>query len=551
MKEKKTIARREFLENIGKSAGTLAMLRTMIAMGLGLGSSACGSSSAGAAQQPANISSTNITNNTVAVNNSTSIIKSPRPGDWNTNIGNGKTVIILGAGIAGMSSAFELQKLGYTVTILEATNRAGGRNRTIRSGDSINELNSTQTCIFDSDSELYFNPGPARIAHHHEFLLDYCRQFRVILENFTNDNRAALVHSTLAFDGKPQLAKSVLSDIRGRISSLLAYAVNQNVLDQQLSSNDKINILRMLKGFGDLNSDHLYLGSSRAGFLGQENVGSRDRDTPVTPKTLQELIISGFQSGLDFSQGINQQPAMLQPKGGMDKIAQAFEARVLSVLTYNAEVTQIRKITNGVKIIYERNGSSFENTADFCVCTIPAPVLKNISNDFSNEHQLEIEQFQYSSASKLAFQSRRFWEQDHSIFGGISWTNQSITQLWYPSNALGSASGIIVGAYIWNNSVANIFSDQTPQARITSALQQGNNLHSEYQNEVSRGISVAWKNIPFQLGAYGQSSATKLLIPDDNIIFAGEHLSALKGWQEGAILSAYHAINEIVKKSSA
>ena len=116
---------------------------------------------------------------------------------------------------------------------------------------------------------------------------------------------------------------------------------------------------------------------------------------------------------------------------------------------------------------------------------------------------------------------------------------------------MGSASGIIVGAYIWNNSAANIFSDQTPQARITSALQQGNNLHSEYQNEVSRGISVAWKNIPFQLGAYGQSSATKLLIPDDNIIFAGEHLSALKGWQEGAILSAYHAINEIVKKSSA
>jgi hypothetical protein len=51
MKEKKTIARREFLENIGKSAGTLAMLRTMIAMGLGLGlSSGCGSSSAGAAQ---------------------------------------------------------------------------------------------------------------------------------------------------------------------------------------------------------------------------------------------------------------------------------------------------------------------------------------------------------------------------------------------------------------------------------------------------------------------------------------------------------------------
>ena len=551
MKEKKTIARREFLENIGKSAGSIAMLRTMTAMGLGYGISGCGSSSAGAAQQPTNITPNDVTNNLVAVNNSSNTIKSPRPGDWNTNIGNGKTVVILGAGIAGMTSAFELQKLGYTATILEATNRAGGRNRTIRSGDSINELNSTQSCIFDNSSELYFNPGPARIAHHHEFLLDYCRQFGVILENFTNDNRAALIHSTQAFDGKPQVAKSILSDIRGQVSSLLAYAVNQNALDQKLSANDKINILSMLKGFGDLNSDHLYSGSSRAGFLGQENVGSRNRDTQVTPKTLQELITSGFQSGIDFPQGINQQPAMLQPKGGMDKIAQAFEAKVLSVITYNAEVQQIRKLTNGVKIIYERNGSSFEITADFCVCTIPTPVLKSITNDFSNEHQLEIDQFQYSSASKLAFQSRRFWEQDHSIFGGISWTNQSIRQVWYPSNALGSNSGIIIGAYIWNNLAANTFSDQTPQARITSAIQQGNNLHPEYQNEVSCGISVAWKNIPFQLGAYGLSTAVKLLTPDDNIIFAGEHLSALSGWQEGAILSAYNAINEIVKKSSA
>ncbi|MFQ3334546.1 MAG: monoamine oxidase, partial [Woeseiaceae bacterium] len=89
-----------------------------------------------------------------------------------------------------------------------------------------------------------------------------------------------------------------------------------------------------------------------------------------------------------------------------------------------------------------------------------------------------------------------------------------------------------------------------PQQRILSVLQQGNNLHSECQSQASRGISVAWKNIPYQLGAYGLSSASVLLTPDENIFFAGEHLSIIKGWQEGAILSSYHAINEIVKKSS-
>ena len=86
--------------------------------------------------------------------------KSARPGDWPANSGAGKSVVILGAGIAGMTSAFELQKLGYSVSILEATNRAGGRNITIRSGDVVNELTSSQTCNFDVNGELYFNPGP-------------------------------------------------------------------------------------------------------------------------------------------------------------------------------------------------------------------------------------------------------------------------------------------------------------------------------------------------------------------------------------------------------
>ena len=548
MNKKKTIARREFLENVGKAAGSLAMLRTMTAMGLGLGISGCGSSSAGPAS-----GSTGITDPVSGVDNPSSNLKSPRPGDWNSGIGIGKSVIILGAGIAGMCSAYELQKLGYTVSILEATNRAGGRNRTIRSGDVVTELNSSQTCIFDNNPELYFNPGPARIAHHHEFLLGYCREFGVALENFTNDNRAALLHSTSAFGGEPQVAKTILSDIRGHISSLLAMAINQNALDQSLTSNDKVNILNMLKGFGNLNNNYLYQGGSRAGFLGQENVGSRDRDTQINIKTLQDIVADSFidsQSRLDFSHGINQQPAMLQPKGGMDKIGTAFASKISSYLTLEAVVKQIRKIANGVKIHYEKNGALLEVTADYCICTIPTTVLKDIPNDFSVNHQQKIEEFEYSSASKLAFQSRRFWEQDHSIYGGISWTNQAITQMWYPSNALGSNTGIIVGAYIWGTSAANIFSEQTPQERISSAMQQGNNIHSEYQSEASRGISIAWKNIPFQLGAYGRSSASTLLTPDDNIFFAGEHLSTLKGWQEGAILSAYHSINEIVKKSS-
>jgi len=548
MYKKKTIARRKFLENIGKTIGSAAMLRTMVAMGVGLGINACGSSSAG----PAVSGSESISSLTSAVSDSSNTLKSPRPGDWNSGIGIGKSVVILGAGIAGMTSAYELVKLGYSVSILEANNKAGGRNRTIRSGDIVTEINSTQTCIFDNNPELYFNPGPARIAHHHEFLLGYCREFGVTLENFTNDNRAALLHSSYAFEGKPQVAKTILADTRGDISELLALAINQNSLDQYLTSDDKRNILSALKTTGDLDSSYNYLGTSRAGFSGQENTGSRERGTGVTPNKLQDYISqSGWQRALAFSHGINQQPAMLQPKGGMDKIGAAFASKISSYLTLEAIVREIRKTSEGVKIHYEKNGTLIEVTADYCICTIPTPVLKDIPNDFSVNHQQEIEEFQYSSASKLAFQSRRFWEQNHNIYGGISWTNQAITQMWYPSNALGSNTGVIIGAYIWDTLAANTFTDQTPQERIISAMQQGNVMHSEYQSEAVRGVSVAWKNVPFQLGAYGQSSASVLLTPDNNIFFAGEHLSTLKGWQEGAILSAYQSINEIVKKTSA
>ena len=542
-KKEKKIARREFLENIGKAAGSTAMIRAMMAMGIGVGVSSCGSSSA----EPPNQMNLNTQPMSIGTYNSP---KSARPGDWPANSGAGKSVVILGAGIAGMTSAYELQELGYSVSILEATNRAGGRIRTIRSGDVVNELTSSQTCNFDVNGELYFNPGPARIAHHHEFLIGYCREFNVSLENFTNNNRAALLHSPSAFGGTPQVAKTVFSDIRGNISSLLASAINQNALDQALTTNDKANVLSMLRNYGDLEGDYSYSGSSRAGFSGQENVGSRDRDTQITVKNLSDLVSDTFLQSrwINFSEGYNQQSSMLQPIGGMDKIATAFKDRVASNITYGAVVKEIRKVSNSTKIIYEKNGIQIEHNADYCICTIPTTVLKDIPNDFSEAHKTEISSFVYSNAAKLAFQSRRFWEQDHSIFGGISWTNQDITQIWYPSNALGHTDGIIVGAYIWGSTASTNFSNQSPQQRINSALLQGNNLHSEYQSEVSKGISVAWRNIPFQLGAYGLSTANTLLTPDDNIIFAGEHLSILKGWQEGAILSAYNAINEITKK---
>lgn len=537
---RRRLARRAFLAGIGRAAGSAAMLRTMVAMGIGATVAACGSSSAGPTPPGSPGPGPQPTP------------PSPRPGDWPANVGIGKSVVILGAGIAGMATGYEMRKLGYECTILEAAATAGGRTRTIRAGDMVSEADSTQVCNFDVDEELYFNPGPARIPHHHEFLLGYCREFGVALETFVNDNRAALLHSPQAFGGQPQIARQVVADSRGNIARLLALAINQNALDQELSATDKANILAMLREFGDLDNAYAYTGTPRAGFPGQEATGSRQRGELIDPLDLQTLISNVFwQERQDYSQLLDQQPTMLQPVGGMDRIARAFEAEVASDLVSEAVVTEIRKTANGVRIHYDRFGTPSTLEADYCVCTIPATVLRNIANDFSAAHASAVNGFQYAAAGKLAFQARRFWEQDHNIYGGISWTTQEITQLWYPNNAFGRQTGVMLGTYTFGGSSGNTFANRTPQQRIDAARTQAAALHPDIGNEVGRGISVAWAKVPFQLGAWGTSDPGILLTPDDSIFFAGEHVSILQSWQEGAILSAYHAIDGVVMRDSA
>ena len=65
-------------------------------------------------------------------------------------------------------------------------------------------------------------------------------------------------------------------------------------------------------------------------------------------------------------------------------------------------------------------------------------------------------------------------------------------------------------------------------------------------------MSVAWKKIPHSLGAWAdwspearRANYTSLLAGDGPFLFAGEHLSYVNGWQEGAVRSAHHALRQI------
>ncbi|MFN5041019.1 MAG: NAD(P)/FAD-dependent oxidoreductase, partial [Bradyrhizobium sp.] len=150
----------------------------------------------------------------------------------------GASVLILGAGLAGMTAALELRKAGYKVQILEFNNRAGGRNWSIRGGDSFTELGGLkQTCQFEQG--LYLNPGPWRIPYHHRALLDYCRRLNVTLEPFIQLNHNAYMHATRAFGGKPQRFRSIKADFQGGVAELLAKVSQQGRLDEFVTKEDQ------------------------------------------------------------------------------------------------------------------------------------------------------------------------------------------------------------------------------------------------------------------------------------------------------------------------
>ena len=516
--------RRTLLRLISRVGGTAAVLATMKAMGL-LHSAATGTE---------------------------------RP-DLPAGSGSGVKVAILGAGIAGMTAAYELSKAGYECTILEARARAGGRCWTIRGGDTIRELDSEQSCTFESADYLYLNPGPARIPHHHQGLLSYCKEFGVPLQVIINENRACYFHDDSAFDGKPILNRRVVNDSRGYIAELLAKAISQNALEQKVSAEDKERILEMVKSFGSLNADLLCTGSSRAGYAEAPGAGLKSGET-YDPLNFSELLKSDFwQEKMNFGEGYTQSATMLEPVGGMDRIAKAFEQRVGHLITYNAEVTQIRKTGSGVRLVYadQTSGEKAALDANFAICTVPLSVLNTLDTDFSPDYQaaIAIGAESYVRAVKHGFQSkRRFWEEDYQIYGGISWTTRDITQIWYPAAGFHQPTGIILGAYIWSNEICARVAAMPIAKRLQKAVEEGEAIHPGYGDglHLDKGVSVAWGKIPYSLGGWieweeeARKTAYRILnAPDGPIYLAGEHMSYVTGWQEGAILSAHDVVRRI------
>jgi monoamine oxidase len=462
----------------------------------------------------------------------------------------GTKVVVLGAGVAGMSAAYELRKAGYDVTVLEARDRVGGRNWTIRAGTQVEMTDGTrQVCEFDPG--LYFNSGPARIPSHHQALLDYCKELGVALEVEVNMSRGARLINPAASGGKPIEMRQAVNDVRGEISELLGKAINRGALDQELTARDKERMIAFLKQYGDLSPDLLFKGSSRSGYTvlpGAGEVAGTVRD-PVPLGTLLDIDLWGAmlaEDNFDF------QATMFQPVGGMDRIPEAFAQKLGSIVRLMSEVTAIRRKDNGVSVEYldKRTGKGSAIDATYCLVTIPLKVLAGIDGDFSAEHRAAMKGVFYGDAVKIAWQSRRFWEIDDQIYGGISWVKGPTAMVWYPSDRFLSEKGILLGGY-GTRDAGDLLGKRSLAEQLELSRAAVEALHPGRSRELEKPMAVTWSRVPYSLGISARyttdhdSNYAVLSAPDGPCHFAGEHLSHVGAWQEGALLSARRTINMI------
>jgi monoamine oxidase len=472
----------------------------------------------------------------------------------------GASVLILGAGLAGMTAALELRKAGYKVQILEFNNRAGGRNWTLRGGDTFTELGGfKQTCEFEQG--LYVNPGPWRIPYHHRALLDYCKRLNVALEPFVQLNHNALLHAGRAFGGKPQRIRNIKADFQGQVSELLAKVTQQGKLDEAVTKEDREILMQALRSWGALDRDYAYkanlISADFRGFAKGPGGGLGAAPVAGEPIDLSEILKSRLWRYLQNFSFLSFQTTMFQPVGGMDMIGKAFAREVGDLIRYDAKVTRIQQNGSGVTVTYtdpKNPAQPQQATADWCICTIPLSILSQLPLDVGPSMKAAIDAVPYSAAVKIGLQfKRRFWEEDEAIYGGISFTDLPIRQIAYPNTGFNrSGRGVLLGAYLFDGANAYEFTSMPPAERIAQAVEFGAVIHPQYKTEFENGVAVAWHRMPFTLGCAGDwTEGTRaehydnLCQIDGRIVLAGEHASYIPAWQEGAILSSLNAVTRL------
>ncbi|MFB7671436.1 flavin monoamine oxidase family protein [Kitasatospora purpeofusca] len=479
--------------------------------------------------------------------------------------GPGGRVVVIGAGIAGLVCAYELQRRGFDVVVYERGNRPGGRVRTHRFWDG-----------------THADLGAMRIPANHHCVLHYVTRFRLPTRPFVNCNPRAYYH----LRGRRVRVENVASlfpafalrpEERHQPSALLdrilgpvwqAFTTEQQRLaldghwdDPALERAASVSLWQFVHDH--LSQDAWDLYGHASGLAHYEQ------------SSLLEVLVDYF--GL-FHRG------QVELADGLDSLVHAF-VRALrpGTLRLSSRIDELAPTPDGVRVRGRRIGGPLDDTADFAVCCVPAPALDQITVTPGLPHAQRhaVRGISYASSAKTVLHvTRRRWESEDGIHGGGSFTDLPIQQVWYPSdNAVRTDGGVngfgtprwdvrdplrsaqpaaLLGAYLWGAN-ARRFAALDQSDREALVLECLEKLHPGITSDVDDIVHCNWD---VQTGMGGGAFAH--LTPGEHtrylsvlgaphpagrprIFFAGEHLSGAHAWCQGAAQSALGAVGALLE----
>jgi monoamine oxidase len=535
------------------------------------------------------------------------------------NIGNGKSVAIIGAGVAGLTSAYVLANAGFRVEVFEADSRYGGRSLTVRPKDGqyqnwwfsrYNDTklfpamyvdrykedrgpnkNTEQVANFEIEYwssgvnkgqpvDLFLNAGPGRIPSNHVNLISLCQEIGVSLEPYFFLSYSNLLQSEEFRNGEAFPFSQVNY-------SLFAEMAKQGVVSS--TGPDRAKLIQLYRQFGGVDAQGTFTDTHRLGFTDVPG-GWRDAGVVRDQIPADEILNSGFVGDPDEnpelspgsflfnSSNIDWQASLMQPIGGMDRIwqqllvqpvpgrattrpvASSGSSHVGDLVSLERPIVgvSVNKLKNNVELSIglDRNSHIYEKKEfDYCISTMAPNLLNQIVNGVDAAFKDGLGNVDQTPAIKVGWQGRnRFWEEENQIYGGISWTTDIISQIWYPSEDFTAPTGILTGAYTRGKDAAT-FGELDQPNRINAALGGGEKLHPGFKDKVyaEDGLTIAWQNMPNQVGGWPSDTAITqpdvyqaiTEMPQGRLFCAGDAWSYWPGWQEGSVASAYCAISAI------
>ncbi|MEH2320950.1 flavin monoamine oxidase family protein [Nostoc sp.] len=470
------------------------------------------------------------------------------------NFQKGKRITILGAGIAGLVAAYELERMGHEVDIMEGSPRIGGRVWTHRFGNE--------------PGAPYAELGAMRIPAEHQHTLHYiheiglsdklCKFVTVFEEQnaFMNiqgkifrmkdaprilQERYQGIFTDTRYSEKTRLFAAWLKTIIDTISpGNLRESLEQDLHSHLMDELERLDLEPYFSEDGENIDLHSFI---------KDHPGFRARCSKAVDMFLSDILVETSHD-------------LLQLNGGMDQLIQRLVESIKAPIKCNQQILAMRVRDEHTEIDWRENGQLHTRRCDYVLSTIPFSVMRKMELSGFDDRKLDsINNTIYCPATKVAFHTTEsFWEKQ-GIKGGASFSGDGVRQTYYPSVKFNPNSGSVMLASYTIGDDADRLGNMSEPERHAYVKNVVSKVHPELQTNgmVADVASIAWGNYKWSAGGCtvhwsdDMSDESNHSInyleaarPLNTLFFAGEHCSRYPAWLQGSIESALEAVYDIV-----